>query len=230
MRAIHLLREEHLYYGPFARLLLKNIIIPLVQDARWRVHSGERIDNYHRKLTLTFDCEAAVCTWIELPSGTVCLHKCIGCGLNRALTHRLGLLFQSIEKILGFLYTTLKQGFGDDYDAATESFFKVLGDIIWPDLCKIVISEFLSKAIPDHAAGLPQFEVLGDIVHKFENELVTRGMLNDSSKHLSVYCSSIDVHFSKRKHSQIMSAARSILLDDDYSTTVMGTAVPGQSI
>ncbi|KAL6570522.1 hypothetical protein OROGR_000072 [Orobanche gracilis] len=98
---------------------------------------------------------------------------------------------------------------------------KVDGEIIltWPRMSDMIISNFLSKVVPDDASNLAGFQEIRKLTVDFEAALKELMFISPSDKDekLSKFADNVEVHFASRKKVQILSKARSILLQSTSS-------------
>ncbi|KAL6506857.1 hypothetical protein OROHE_022294 [Orobanche hederae] len=98
---------------------------------------------------------------------------------------------------------------------------KVDGEIIltWPRMSDMIISNFLSKVVPDDASKLAGFQEIRKLTVDFEAALKELMFISPSDKDekLSKFADNVEVHFASRKKVQILSKARSILLQSTFS-------------
>lgn len=96
----------------------------------------------------------------------------------------------------------------------TQSFAK----LTWSRISDLVITHFLSKAVPDEASKLIEFQDVIRSTTEFENTL--RGMMFISPDRkdgkLTQFVDDVEVHFAVRKRNEILVKARYILVQYDY--------------
>ncbi|XP_048540511.1 centromere/kinetochore protein zw10 homolog isoform X1 [Triticum urartu] len=96
----------------------------------------------------------------------------------------------------------------------TQSFAK----LTWSRISDLVITHFLSKAVPDEASKLIEFQDVIRGTTEFENTL--RGMMFISPDRkdgkLTQFVDDVEVHFAVRKRNEILVKARYILVQYDY--------------
>ncbi|VAI90357.1 unnamed protein product [Triticum turgidum subsp. durum] len=96
----------------------------------------------------------------------------------------------------------------------TQSFAK----LTWSRISDLVITHFLSKAVPDEASKLIEFQDVIRSTAEFENTL--RGMMfilpDRKDGKLTQFVDDVEVHFAVRKRNEILVKARYILVQYDY--------------
>ncbi|CAL4992761.1 unnamed protein product [Urochloa decumbens] len=90
--------------------------------------------------------------------------------------------------------------------------------LTWPRISDLVITHFLSKAVPNEASKLIEFQDVVRSTAEFENKLRSMTFLlpdrNDGK--LTQFVDDVEVHFAVRKRSEILVKARNILVQYDY--------------
>ncbi|VAI78245.1 unnamed protein product [Triticum turgidum subsp. durum] len=90
--------------------------------------------------------------------------------------------------------------------------------LTWSRISDLVITHFLSKAVPDEASKLIEFQDVIRSTTEFENTL--RGMMFISPDRkdgkLTQFVDDVEVHFAVRKRNEILVKARYILVQYDY--------------
>ncbi|EPS58522.1 hypothetical protein M569_16291, partial [Genlisea aurea] len=100
------------------------------------------------------------------------------------------------------------------------TWMRCLGKLTWPSLSDIIISNFLSKVVPDDASKLAEFQEIRKATIGFEDALKKIMFISssdDKDMKLSLYADNIEVHFASRKRIQILAKARSILLECSFN-------------
>ncbi|OQU84533.1 hypothetical protein SORBI_3004G072100 [Sorghum bicolor] len=92
--------------------------------------------------------------------------------------------------------------------------------LTWPRISDLVITHFLSKAVPNEASKLIEFQDVVRSTVEFENKL--RGMMflspDRKDGKLTQFVDDVEVHFAVRKRSEILVKARNILVQYDYDS------------
>ncbi|KAJ0984405.1 hypothetical protein J5N97_002761 [Dioscorea zingiberensis] len=101
------------------------------------------------------------------------------------------------------------------------------GRLMWSRLSDLIITQFLSKAVPKDASKVAEFESVMKLTEEFETMLkeITFISSNDSSEEkLSHFTLNVEVHFASRKRKEILSKARSLLLQFDHEFSFESTS------
>ncbi|OEL28099.1 Centromere/kinetochore protein zw10-like protein [Dichanthelium oligosanthes] len=90
--------------------------------------------------------------------------------------------------------------------------------LTWPRISDLVITHFLSKAVPNEASKLIEFQDVVRSTAEFENKLRSMMFLLPDRKDgkLTQFVDDVEVHFAIRKRSEILVKARNILVQYDY--------------
>ncbi|RCV38470.1 hypothetical protein SETIT_8G145000v2 [Setaria italica] len=90
--------------------------------------------------------------------------------------------------------------------------------LTWPRISDLVITHFLSKAVPNEASKLIEFQDVVRSTAEFENKLRSMMFLLPDRKDgkLTQFVDDVEVHFAVRKRSEILVKARNILVQYDY--------------
>ncbi|XP_026395116.1 centromere/kinetochore protein zw10 homolog [Papaver somniferum] len=94
------------------------------------------------------------------------------------------------------------------------------GRLTWPRISDLVISEVLSKAVPDDASKIVEFQKLIELITEFEASLKDLMFISATDKKdekLSSFVQNVEVHFAARKKKEILTNARNLLLLFDSS-------------
>ncbi|GFP90896.1 centromere/kinetochore protein zw10 homolog [Phtheirospermum japonicum] len=101
-----------------------------------------------------------------------------------------------------------------------DSWMCCFGRLTWPQMSDMIISNFLSKVVPDDASKLAEFQEIRKLTTDFESDLKELMFISPSDvKHekLSKFADNVEVHFASRKRVQILSKARNMLLQSNFS-------------
>ncbi|ONM27125.1 Centromere/kinetochore protein zw10-like protein [Zea mays] len=92
--------------------------------------------------------------------------------------------------------------------------------LTWPRISDLVITHFLSKAVPNEASKLIEFQDVVQSTTEFENKLRSMMFLLPDRKDgkLTQFVDDVEVHFAVRKRSEILVKARNILVQYDYDS------------
>ncbi|XP_037492928.1 centromere/kinetochore protein zw10 homolog [Jatropha curcas] len=100
------------------------------------------------------------------------------------------------------------------------SWIRCFGRLTWPRISELIISNFLSKAVPQDASKLADFQKIIKHTSDFETDL--KGMkfisASDSAdQKLSSFAENVEIHFATRKKTEILAKARNLLLQCDFA-------------
>ncbi|CAO2149162.1 unnamed protein product, partial [Urochloa humidicola] len=92
--------------------------------------------------------------------------------------------------------------------------------LTWPRISDLVITHFLSKAVPNEASKLIEFQDVVRSTAEFENKLKSMTYILPDRKDgkLTQFVDDVEVHFAVRKRSEILVKARNILVQYDYDS------------
>ncbi|KAK2979032.1 hypothetical protein RJ640_013666 [Escallonia rubra] len=121
-------------------------------------------------------------------------------------------IFSSIVQIVKFIYHTLcfKSG----------PWMQCFGRLTWPRMSELIISNFLSKVVPDDASKLADFQKIIQLTSQFETDLKEMMFISatdNKDERLSNFTDNVEVHFASRKKVEILAKARNVLLRSDFS-------------
>ncbi|OVA14368.1 RZZ complex [Macleaya cordata] len=112
---------------------------------------------------------------------------------------------------------------------------KCFGRLTWPRISELVISNFLSKAVPDDASKVAEFQKIIELTTEFETvlkDLMFISKTDSNDEKLSIFVQNVEVHFASRKKKEIMAKARNLLLiydsahPSEYTMKVPTSKVP----
>ncbi|CAA0815882.1 Centromere/kinetochore protein zw10 homolog [Striga hermonthica] len=122
------------------------------------------------------------------------------------------IMYSSILKIVEFVNKFLV--------FQNSSWMCCFGRLTWPRMSDMIISNFLSKVVPDDASKLAEFQEVRKLTIDFEAALKELGFISPSDikdEKLSRFADNVEVHFASRKKVQILSKARNMLLQSNFS-------------
>ncbi|KAK9151522.1 hypothetical protein Syun_009831 [Stephania yunnanensis] len=92
------------------------------------------------------------------------------------------------------------------------------GKLAWPRTAELIISKFLSKAVPHDASKLAEFQMIINDTAEFESALKKIMFVSTDEKDqiLSNYAQNVEVHFASRKKIEILAKARNMLSKCDF--------------
>lgn len=96
---------------------------------------------------------------------------------------------------------------------------RCFGRLTWPRMSELIISNFLSKVVPDDPSKLADFQNIIQLTSQFETdlkELMFISASDNKDKRLSEFADNVEVHFASRKKVEILAKARNLLLQADF--------------
>lgn len=93
------------------------------------------------------------------------------------------------------------------------------GKLTWPRMSDLIVSNFLSKNVPDDASKLADFQKIVKCTSDFEaslKELMFIAFSGGKDERLSKFADNVEVHFASRKKVEILAKARNQLLQSDF--------------
>ncbi|KAK2648859.1 hypothetical protein Ddye_016348 [Dipteronia dyeriana] len=100
------------------------------------------------------------------------------------------------------------------------SWVRCFGKLTWPRISELIISNFLSKVVPEDASKLPDFQKIIQHTSKFETalkEIMFISASDNKDERLSNFAENVEVHFASRKKTEILAKARNLLLQSDFA-------------
>ncbi|XP_006342259.1 centromere/kinetochore protein zw10 homolog isoform X2 [Solanum tuberosum] len=100
------------------------------------------------------------------------------------------------------------------------------GKLTWPRMSDLIVSNFLSKKVPDDASKLADFQKIVKCTSNFEaslKELMFIASSDGKDERLSKFADNVEVHFASRKKVEILAKARNQLLQSDFRLPEDGT-------
>ncbi|KAK1439798.1 hypothetical protein QVD17_05619 [Tagetes erecta] len=97
------------------------------------------------------------------------------------------------------------------------SWMQLFGRLTWPHMSELIISNFLSKIVPDDASKLSDFQTIRQLTSEFETSLKEVMFISSSKdERLTNFTDNVEVHFATRKKVEILATARDLLLHSDF--------------
>ncbi|KAF4396378.1 hypothetical protein G4B88_019178 [Cannabis sativa] len=100
------------------------------------------------------------------------------------------------------------------------SWIQSFGRLTWPRISNLIISNFLSKVVPQDDSKLADFQKIIEHTSEFENalkEITYISKSDNKDNRLCDYAENVEVHFASRKKTEILANARKLLLRCDFS-------------
>eukprot|EP00257_Ricinus_communis_P021278 XP_015580723.1 centromere/kinetochore protein zw10 homolog [Ricinus communis] len=100
------------------------------------------------------------------------------------------------------------------------SWIRCFGRLTWPRISELIIANFLSKAVPEDASKLADFQKIIKHTSKFEADLKEMNFISTSDsadQKLSNFAENVEVHFASRKKTEILAKARNLLLQCNFT-------------
>ncbi|XP_077210983.1 centromere/kinetochore protein, putative (ZW10) isoform X2 [Tasmannia lanceolata] len=112
------------------------------------------------------------------------------------------------------------------------TWMRCFGRLTWSRISDLVINAFLSKAVPEDAAKVAEFQNIIKLTTEFENAIkemmfISATEYKDGS--LSTFAQNVEVHFATRKKNEILAKARNLLLQCEFAFSpapVAGEKIP----
>ncbi|KAG9455109.1 hypothetical protein H6P81_008013 [Aristolochia fimbriata] len=96
---------------------------------------------------------------------------------------------------------------------------RCFGRLAWSRISELVISNFLSKAVPEDASKFAEFQKVIKLTVDFETNLKEIGFISTAESQdekLSIFAENVEVHFASRKRNDILAKARRLLLQSEF--------------
>ncbi|KAM0060631.1 putative RZZ complex, subunit Zw10 protein [Helianthus debilis subsp. tardiflorus] len=97
------------------------------------------------------------------------------------------------------------------------SWMQLFGRLTWPHMSELIISNFLSKIVPDDASKLSDFQTIRQLTSEFETSLKEVMFISsEKDERLTNFTDNVEVHFATRKKVEILATARDLLLHSNF--------------
>lgn len=116
-------------------------------------------------------------------------------------------IYSNLSQIIKFIYKFVC--------FENEIWMQCFGRLTWSRMSDLIISHSLSKAVPEDAANMVEFENIIRSTSEFENSLKEMNLIscdNKSEERLSHFTHNVELHFAFKKKNEILAKARKILL------------------
>ncbi|KAM7276813.1 hypothetical protein ACFE04_018679 [Oxalis oulophora] len=133
-------------------------------------------------------------------------------------------MYSGITQIIEFVYKNLCFQNGP--------WIRCFGKLTWPRISELIISNFLSKVVPEDASKLAEFQKIINRTSDFENALTEIMFISDSDsrdRRLSNFAENVEVHFANRKRKEILAKARRLLLHCEFAVSQEKGSTPGNA-
>ncbi|KAJ9560953.1 hypothetical protein OSB04_006113 [Centaurea solstitialis] len=98
------------------------------------------------------------------------------------------------------------------------SWMRYFGRLTWPRMSELIISNFLSKIVPNDASKLADFQTVRQLTYEFETSLKEVMFISSGKdERLSNFADNVEVHFATRKKVEILATARDLLLHSNFN-------------
>ncbi|XP_059661937.1 centromere/kinetochore protein zw10 homolog [Cornus florida] len=122
-----------------------------------------------------------------------------------------GKIYSAIIQAIKFIYNSICFQNGH--------WMRCFGRLMWPRMSELIISNILSKVIPDDASKLSDFQKVVNLTSEFETKLKEMMFIAPDNKdeRLSNFADNVEVHFASRKKVEILAKARNLLLQSNFN-------------
>ncbi|KAJ3341831.1 Centromere/kinetochore protein zw10 [Gonapodya sp. JEL0774] len=134
----------------------------------------------------------------------------------------LGVLFDLLLAFFAFIRDTLLPTSRLASNEDSRQALRVFGELVWPELSRAILSEYLEACIPTHVKGLTQFAEIAKTAEEFEGHLKVDGFLTESEFVLSPFCHKLTENFINRKRQTALAAARTLIINKDLKLVRAG--------
>ncbi|KAG5545665.1 hypothetical protein RHGRI_017970 [Rhododendron griersonianum] len=117
-------------------------------------------------------------------------------------------IFSATIQIIKFIHRSLCLENG--------AWMQYFGRLTWPRMSELIITNFLSKVVPDDASKIADFQRIIKLTSEFETTLKEMMFISNDEDRLSSFTDNVEVHFAARKKVEILAKARNLLLQSDF--------------
>ncbi|KAK1317928.1 hypothetical protein QJS10_CPA05g00958 [Acorus calamus] len=126
-------------------------------------------------------------------------------------------IYSKLTQVIKFIYKYIC--------FCNNQWMQCFGRLTWPRISELVITSFLSKAIPDDTSKIAEFQNIINYTVEFENVLKEMMFISTGTgdERLSSFAHDVEVHFASRRRHEISTKARNLLLQCDFVLYVENT-------
>ncbi|CAG5870648.1 unnamed protein product [Menidia menidia] len=172
----------------FSRVLLKNMLKPLVMYAALSVRVSE-----------------------QQGEGTVLALQCLE--ENQEERSAPSQVYSKLLLVLRTLHSHLL-----DVSIEDKKLSAMLGELIWEELCQCIIHECLVYSIPTNSSQLEKYSAVIKETQEFEKVLKQMDYLQGDSTDLLKYARDVNCHFASKKCKDVIVAARKLMTSKMHNT------------
>ncbi|KAJ7964764.1 Centromere/kinetochore protein zw10 like [Quillaja saponaria] len=121
-------------------------------------------------------------------------------------------LYSGILQLIKFIYRSIC--------FQNASWIRCFGRLTWPRISDLIISNYLSKVVPEDASKISEFQKTIKCTIEFETSLKEFMFISASDNYdnrLSNFAENVEVHFASKKKTEILAKARNLILQCDFA-------------
>ncbi|XP_038075104.1 centromere/kinetochore protein zw10 homolog isoform X2 [Patiria miniata] len=99
----------------------------------------------------------------------------------------------------------------------------MLGEYVWPELSKCIITHCLVHSIPTSSSKLNEYKAVITATKGFEASLRKTGFIAETASPLLTYARDVNVHFANKKCQELIVEARKLMKRELHNTKRVGT-------
>ncbi|XP_038074915.1 centromere/kinetochore protein zw10 homolog isoform X3 [Patiria miniata] len=99
----------------------------------------------------------------------------------------------------------------------------MLGEYVWPELSKCIITHCLVHSIPTSSSKLNEYKAVITATEGFEASLRKTGFIAETASPLLTYARDVNVHFANKKCQELIVEARKLMKRELHNTKRVGT-------